>query len=80
MISSPGCECRGRRSRIELDDCLDDLASGDAQVVALQIGTPGSHLLRQGACNARAPATISATAVAIRFVFMSIAPVANVMT
>ena len=39
MISSPGCVClaEGRRSRRELDDRLDDLASGDAQVVPLEI-------------------------------------------
>jgi hypothetical protein len=36
----------GRRSRRELDDRLDDLASGDAQVVPLEIDAPGSHLLR----------------------------------
>ncbi len=47
MISSPGCECLGAdRSRLELDDHLDDLASGDAQVVPLEIDAPGSDELR----------------------------------
>jgi hypothetical protein len=31
-----------RRSRLELDDHLDDLASGDAQVVPLEIDASGS--------------------------------------
>jgi hypothetical protein len=37
----------GGRSRRELDDRLDDLASGDAQVVPLEIDAPRSHWLRQ---------------------------------
>ena len=37
---------RGCRSRLELDNHLDDLASGNAQVVPLEIDAPGSHLLR----------------------------------
>ena len=35
-----------RRSRRELDDRLNYLASGNAQVVPLEIDAPGSHLLR----------------------------------
>ena len=47
MISSPGCVCLGAVvPRRELYDRLDDLASGDAQVVPLEIDPSGSHLLR----------------------------------
>ena len=47
MISSPGCVCLGDdRSRVEVDAHLDDLASGDAEIVPLEIGSLDSRLLR----------------------------------
>lgn len=38
----------GHHSRGELDEHLDHLASGDAQIVPLEIGTIESRLLRPG--------------------------------
>ena len=35
-----------RRSGVQLDKHLDDLASGHAEIVPLEIGTPDSRLLR----------------------------------
>ena len=59
MISSPGCVCRGGENpRVEVDAHLDDLASGSAEIVPLQVGSFGSRLLRrrqvqrQSACDA----------------------------
>ena len=47
MISSPGCVCLGDDiSRVEVDAHLDDLASGGAEIVPLQVGSFGSRLLR----------------------------------
>jgi hypothetical protein len=37
-----------RRFRIELDPHLDDLTSGDAEIVPLELGAPDARLLRQG--------------------------------
>lgn len=35
-----------RHSRVELDAHLDDLASGDAEIVPLELGAPDSRRLR----------------------------------
>src|SRR5262245_57841328 len=39
---------RERHSRVEVDSHLDDLASGDAEIVPLEIGAFDSRLLRRG--------------------------------
>ena len=71
MISSPGCECLGANgSRLELDDHLEDLASGDAQVVPLKIDALGSDLLACATCSAKPVVATSAAIAMIRFVFI----------
>jgi hypothetical protein len=61
---------RGRRSRRELDDRLDDLASGDAQVVPLEIDVPGAYVLRLPPWSARPVVAISTAMAMMRVVFM----------
>ena len=62
MISSPGCECLGAVTPGAIVDArLDDLASGDAEIVPLEVGARDSRLLRprhvqrQAACRRSAP-------------------------
>ena len=48
MISSPGCECLGAVTPGAIDDDrLDGLASGDAEIVPLEVVARDSRLLRQ---------------------------------
>ena len=46
MISSPGCCAWATHSRCEFDAHLDDLASGDTEIVPLEIGALDSRRLR----------------------------------
>ena len=50
----------GDRSRFELDDHLDDFASGDVQVVPLKLDAPASDQLRLRPVSARPAVAISA--------------------
>ena len=62
---------RGRDSRVELDDHLDDLASGDAEIVPLEIDALDCRLLRPRHLQRQtASGTISTATAMIRAVFM----------
>ena len=52
MISSPGWVCsKSRRFRADVHAVLDDLASGDAEIVLLEIGALDSRRLLLGAAH-----------------------------
>ena len=70
MISSPGCVCFGEgHAQVNVDPHLDDLASGSAEIVPLQVGSldprhrrlllSPRRMLRQNACNDQAAIAIT---------------------
>ena len=66
MISSPGCLCCRTPPRGDVDAHLDDLASGDAEIVPLEIGALHARCC---ACATAAPSPkAAAAAVAVRAV------------